>query len=109
MLSYLKSRNITDLVVCGMMTHMCVNATVRAAKDFGFSITLIADACATRNLEVNGQIVKADYTTYSGLTLESYFREQLKGKQLYSTIGSWWETSKVKNTDQNEIDIKLSY
>ena len=50
-------------------------------------------------------VVKADYPTYSGLTLESYFREQLKEKQLYSTIGSWWETSKGKNTDQNEIDI----
>jgi hypothetical protein len=49
--------------------------------------------------------VKADYPTYSGLTLESYFREQLKEKQIYSTIGSWWETSKGKDTDQKEIDI----
>jgi AAA+ ATPase superfamily predicted ATPase len=51
------------------------------------------------------EIVKADYPTYSGLTLERYFREQLREKQLYKNIGSWWETSKGKGVDQNEIDI----
>jgi nicotinamidase-related amidase len=50
---------ITDLVICGMMTHMCVDATVRAARDFGFNCTLIGDACATRQLEINGETVKA--------------------------------------------------
>ena len=51
------------------------------------------------------EIVKADYPTYSGLTLERYFREQLKEKQIYKNIGSWWETSKGRDIDQNEIDI----
>lgn len=51
------------------------------------------------------EIVKADYPTYSGSTLERYFREQLREKQIYKNIGSWWETSKGKNADQNEIDI----
>ena len=59
LLDYLKSKNITDLVICGMMTHMCVDATTRAAKDFGFNIILIGDACATKDLEINGQTVKA--------------------------------------------------
>jgi nicotinamidase-related amidase len=39
---------------------MCVDATVRAAKDFGFNIVLIGDACATRDLEINGQTVKSE-------------------------------------------------
>ena len=59
LIEYLKSMNITDLVVCGMMTHMCVDATVRAAKDFGFNIVLIGDACATKDLKINDQAVKA--------------------------------------------------
>jgi nicotinamidase-related amidase len=59
LLSYLKEKHITDLVICGMMTHMCVDATVRAAKDLGFTITLIDDACATRDLEINGEKVNA--------------------------------------------------
>ena len=50
-------------------------------------------------------IVMADYPTYSGLTLERYFREQLREKQIYKSIGSWWETSKGKEVNQNEIDI----
>lgn len=49
--------------------------------------------------------VLADYPTYSGLTLERYFREQLREKQIYKNIGSWWETSKGKDADQNEIEI----
>jgi len=59
LLDYLKSKNITDLVVCGMMTHMCVDATTRAAKDLGFNITLIGDACATKDLEIHGERVAA--------------------------------------------------
>jgi nicotinamidase-related amidase len=59
LLEYLKDKDITDLVVCGMMTHMCVDATVRAAKDFGFNCTVISDACATRDLTINGITVKA--------------------------------------------------
>lgn len=55
------------------------------------------------------EIVKADYPTYSGLILERYFREQLKEKQLFRTIGSWWEISKGKNKEQNEIDIVAIY
>ncbi|MCE1199292.1 MAG: cysteine hydrolase [Marinilabiliales bacterium] len=59
LLDYLKSRSITDLVICGMQTHMCVDATTRAAKDLGFTCTLIGDACATKDLEVNGTKVRA--------------------------------------------------
>jgi nicotinamidase-related amidase len=73
LLDYLKGKNITDLVVCGMMTHMCVDATVRAAKDFGFNITLIGDACATKDLEINGQKVNAKEVQNSFLAALGYF------------------------------------
>ena len=59
LLSYLKEKEITDLVICGMMTHMCVDATTRAAKDFGFNCKLISDACATKDLAINSERVKA--------------------------------------------------
>jgi nicotinamidase-related amidase len=73
LLDYLKKNETTDLVVCGMMTHMCVDATVRAAKDFGFSITIPGDACATKDLDINGQIVKADQVQNSFLAALNYF------------------------------------
>lgn len=73
LLEYLKSKGITDLVVCGMMTHMCVDATVRAAKDYGFEITIIGDACATKDLSVNGKDVKAEDVQTAFLSALDYF------------------------------------
>ena len=41
------------------MSHMCIDTTVRAAKELGFTCTLIADACATRNLKFVNEILPA--------------------------------------------------
>lgn len=46
----LKRSEVTDLVICGMMTHMCVDSTVRQAYDLGYEVKLISDGCATKNL-----------------------------------------------------------
>jgi len=46
-------------------------------------------------------VIKADYPTYSGLTLERYFRTKLGESGQYKEIGSWWE---VKG-NASEIDI----
>jgi nicotinamidase-related amidase len=72
LLNYLKGKSITNLIVCGMMTHMCVDATVRAAKDFGFTIQLIEDACATRELEINGRKLNAEDVHNSFLAALNY-------------------------------------
>ena len=73
LLEYLKSNDITDLVICGMMTQMCVDSTVRAAKDFGFTCIVIGDACATKDLEIKGQIVAASEVQKSFLAALNYF------------------------------------
>jgi len=51
LLDELKSSGVENVVICGAMSHMCIDATTRAAADFGFSCTVIHDACATRNLD----------------------------------------------------------
>ena len=56
----LKSLQVDTLIVCGMMTHMCVDTTVRAAMDYGYQVKLAADACATMDLNLNGEIIPAD-------------------------------------------------
>jgi len=83
LLDYLKSNDISDLVICGMMTHMCVDATVRVARDFGFNIVLIGDACATRDLEINGQIVKADEVQNSFLAALNFTYADVKTTEQY--------------------------
>jgi nicotinamidase-related amidase len=45
---------------CGMMTSMCVDATVRAAADLGLQAVLLDDACAAPDLEHHGKHVPAD-------------------------------------------------
>lgn len=57
--SYLKKNEISKLVVCGMMTHMCVDTTVRAAMDHGYEVELAARACATKDLEIAGERIPA--------------------------------------------------
>ncbi len=60
LLAELRKNFVTELVVCGMMTQMCVDTTVRAARDFGFSVTLISDACAAKDLEWKNRTIPAD-------------------------------------------------
>lgn len=55
----LDERDIEELVVVGAMSHMCVDAGVRAAADMGYSVTVIHDACATLDLEFGGVQVPA--------------------------------------------------
>jgi len=55
----LKALGVKNLVVAGMMTHMCVDASVRQAADLGYKITLLGDACATRAQSYGGETVPA--------------------------------------------------
>ena len=59
LLERLKADGIDQLLICGMMTSMCVDATVRAAFDLGFTCTVAKDACATRDLMLDGETVPA--------------------------------------------------
>ena len=59
LLERLKADGVGSLLICGMMSHMCVDATVRAAFDLEFSCILTHDACATRELTFNGTTVTA--------------------------------------------------
>jgi len=59
LLDHLRERQVGQVVICGMMTHMCVDATTRAAFDYGFACTVIHDACATRALTFGEQTVPA--------------------------------------------------
>lgn len=57
--SLLEQRRISELSVVGSMSHMCIDAAVRAAADLGYTIKVLHDACATRDLEFNGVTIPA--------------------------------------------------
>jgi len=70
---YLKQNNIKYVTLCGMQTHMCLEAGTRAAHDFGYDCIVVEDACATRDLKFGDVTVKASDVHYSTLaTLKSY-------------------------------------
>ena len=54
------------------------------------------------NLKGLADIIKDDYKTYSGLTLEMYFRQKMMESNEFCDIGSWWQEKNV--SDRNEID-----
>ncbi|HEY7967017.1 MAG TPA: cysteine hydrolase family protein [Solirubrobacteraceae bacterium] len=70
----LRSRGAEELVICGMMTSMCVDATVRAASDLGFTVTLVHDACAAPSLSFGGVEVPAPavHAAFLGALADGY-------------------------------------
>jgi nicotinamidase-related amidase len=59
LLEDLRSASIEQVVIAGMMTHMCIDATTRAAFDFGFECLIASDACATRDLTLGATTIPA--------------------------------------------------
>lgn len=60
LLEYLKSNGVNRLVIIGMQTHMCLEAAVRAAHDYGFECIVVQDACATKDMKFGDKVVKAE-------------------------------------------------
>jgi len=76
-----------DLVIAGMMTHMCIDATTRAAFDLGFSCTVAHDACATRDLCFSGKTIEADrvHTAFMA-SFQGFFAEVMSTEDVCSRL-----------------------
>lgn len=57
--SLLDGHGVEEVVICGAMSHMCVDAGTRAASDLGYKCVVVHDACATRDQEFAGAVVPA--------------------------------------------------
>ena len=86
---FLQAQNLNKLVICGAMSHMCIDTTTRAAADLGYSCTLISDACATRDLVFNEQNVTAANVQIAYMAaLNSTFAQVIPTGQFLDTIKS---------------------
>jgi nicotinamidase-related amidase len=73
LLEYLRANKTDTLVICGMQTHMCVEAATRAASDLGFKCILVQDACATKDIKFGDKTIRAEDVHYATLaTLKNY-------------------------------------
>lgn len=55
----LRTMTVDSLLIVGAMSHMCIDATTRAAFDLGFQCSVAEDACATRDLQFNHEQIEA--------------------------------------------------
>jgi nicotinamidase-related amidase len=79
----LKAAGVKELVVAGMMTHMCVDASVRQAADLGYKVTLVGDACATRAQTFGGETVPARQVHAAFLAaLNGFYAKVVAGDEL---------------------------
>jgi len=87
LLNALKSAGVENIVICGAMSHMCIDATTRAAADLGFGCTVIHDACATRNLDfAKKKILAQDVHASFMAALGSAYAKVLSNQEFFSKI-----------------------
>ena len=89
LLAYLREQQIRHLVICGMMTHMCIDATARASFDYGFECLVAEDACATRTLIYKGLSIPAEHVQGSFLAaLNAEYARVMSSEEIISQLSS---------------------
>lgn len=87
LLEHLRKENISRLAIAGMMTHMCIDTTTRAAADLGFTCFLAHDACATRALSFNSVQVAAENVQTAYLAaLNGLFAKVMSSSELLADL-----------------------
>ncbi len=66
LLDRLRDAGVTAVTICGAMTQMCIDATTRAAVDYGFKTTVVADACGAKegsfgDVQVTAEVMQAAF------------------------------------------------
>jgi len=84
----LRGWGVERLVLCGMMTHLSVDSTLRAAQDLGFDTVIAADACATRALHFGGILVPAEQVQAASLATFQSFGKVLNVEQIFSLLAA---------------------
>lgn len=86
LLELLRGWEIERLIITGMMTHMCVDATARAASDLGFQVILAEDACATRDLKYRDTTIPAEYVHKAFLAALKSYGKVMKSEEIIALL-----------------------
>jgi nicotinamidase-related amidase len=88
LLDLLKGWEVERVVITGMMTHMCVDATARAAADFGFQVIVAEDACATRDLQYGNTNLPAEMVHKSFLAALKSYGQVMKADEIIAHLAA---------------------
>jgi nicotinamidase-related amidase len=84
----LQSNGIERVIITGMMTHMCVDATARAAADLGYKILVVEDACATRDLKYGETVVPSEHVHKAFLAALQSYGEVMPANQVMARLAA---------------------
>ncbi|MED1793577.1 cysteine hydrolase family protein [Brevibacillus nitrificans] len=84
---HLESVNVTRLVICGMMSHICIDSTVRTAHRLGYEVILLGEACTTKDLVWNDAVIPAKtvHDTFMA-SLQDTFAQVMDTSSLYDMM-----------------------
>ncbi len=88
LLELLKDWGAERVIITGMMTHMCVDATARAAADLGFQVIVAEDACATRDLTYGDTTVPAGMVHKAFLAALKSYGQVLPAEQVIAHLAA---------------------
>jgi nicotinamidase-related amidase len=88
LLELLRGWEVERVIITGMMTHMCVDATARAASDLGFQVIVAEDACATRDLKYSDTIIPAEYVHKAFLAALKSYGRVMKTDQIIALLAA---------------------
>lgn len=91
LLELLRGWEIERVVITGMMTHLSVDATARAASDLGFQVIVAADACATRDLSYGNTTIPADILHKAFLGALKSYGKVMKSEEIIALLAGEWE------------------
>ncbi|MFJ3384669.1 MULTISPECIES: cysteine hydrolase family protein [unclassified Curtobacterium] len=75
----LDDAGVSELVIVGMMSSMCIDSTTRAAHELGYTCTVVSDACAAPDLRYGDTVVP-------GASVHAAFMAALDGS--FATVAS---------------------
>lgn len=93
LIEILRGWSTERVVICGMMTHMCVDATARAAADLGFQVMVAEDACATMDLKYGDTVIPADHVHKAFLAALKSYGQVMPAEQILAQLAA--EQAKV--------------
>ena len=88
LLEILREWKTERLVITGMMTHMCVDATAHAAVDLGFQVIVAEDACASRDLQYGDTTIPADLVHKSFLAALTWYGKVMKSDEIIALLAA---------------------
>ncbi len=94
LLELLQGWKVERVIITGMMTHMCVDASARAAADLGFQVIVAEDACATRGLQYGDTTIPAEQVHKAFLAALSWYGKVMKADQILALLAAEQEKAK---------------